>query len=70
MKKFDDEKIIFEIGSYVNLDKFFCMLVYRGYASAMIVYKRADQLLLQVLMDHFDSLPLQYRHIGHLHEEV
>ena len=54
----------------MNLDKFFCMFVYRGYASAMIVHTWADQLLLQLLMDKFDTLLLQYRHIGHLHEEV
>ena len=53
-----------------NLDKFFCMLVqYRGYASAIIVNTRADQLLLQLLMDKFDTLPLHNRHIGPLHEE-
>ena len=28
----------------------------------------ADQLLPQLLMEQFDTLPLQYRHIEHMHE--
>ena len=30
----------------------------------------ADQLLLQLLMEQFDTLPIQYRHIEHMHEGV
>ena len=30
----------------------------------------SDRLLLHGLMDKFDTLPLQYMHIGHLHEVV
>ena len=30
----------------------------------------ADQLLLQLLMEQFDTLPIQYRHIEHKHEGV
>ena len=30
----------------------------------------ADQLLPQLLMEQFDTLPIQYRHIGHMHEGV
>ena len=30
----------------------------------------ADQLLLQLLMEQFDTLPLQYRHIEHINEGV
>ena len=30
----------------------------------------ADQLLPQFLMEQFDMLPLQYRHIDHMHEGV
>ena len=30
----------------------------------------ADQPLLQLLMEHFDTLPTQCRHIEHMHEEV
>ena len=30
----------------------------------------ADQLLLQLLMKQFDTLPIQYRHIEHMHEGV
>ena len=30
----------------------------------------ADQLLPQLLMEQFDMLPIQYRHIKHMHEGV
>ena len=30
----------------------------------------ADQLLKQLLMAQFDTLPIQYRHIEHMHEGV
>ena len=30
----------------------------------------ADQLLPQLLMEQFDNLPIQYRHIEHMHEGV
>ena len=30
----------------------------------------ADQLLSQLLMEQFDILPMQYRHIKHIHEGV
>ena len=30
----------------------------------------ANQLLPQLLMEQFDTLPIQYRHIEHMHEEV
>ena len=33
----------------------------------MIVQPWADQLLPQLLMDQFETLRSQYRHIGHLH---
>ena len=36
----------------------------------MKVQARADQLLSQLLMETFDTLTSQYRHIRHLHEEV
>ena len=44
----------------------------RGYSRtcAMIVHTRADQLLLQLLMDSLNTLLSHYRHIGNLHEEV
>ena len=31
---------------------------------------QVDQLLPQSLIEPFDTLPSQYRHIGHLHEEI
>ena len=35
---------------------------------SMVVPIRADQLLPQFLLELFDTLPLQYRHTGHVHE--
>ena len=38
------------------------------YAYDIIGHTRADQLLPQLLMEQFDTLPIQYRHIEHMHE--
>ena len=42
------------------------------YAYAIIGHARADQLLPQLLMEQFDTLPIhvQCRHIEHMHEGV
>ena len=40
------------------------------YAYAVIGYTRADQLLPQLLMEQFDTFPIQCRHIKHMHESV
>ena len=39
-------------------------------AYAIIGHTQADQLLPQLLMDQFDTLPIQCRHIEHMHEGV
>ena len=36
------------------------------YAYAIIGHTQADQLLPQLLMDQFDTLPIQCRHIEHI----
>ena len=47
------------------------MAFYIGfYAYAIIVHTRADQLLPQLLMEQFDTFPIQCRHIEHMHEGV
>ena len=49
------------------------MAFYIGvYAYDIIVHTRADQLLHvpQILMEQFDDLPIQCRHIEHMHEGV
>ena len=47
------------------------MAFYIGvYAYAIIVHTQADQLLPQLLMEQFDTLPIQCRHIEHMHEGV
>ena len=40
------------------------------YAYAIIGHTGADQLLPQLLIEHFDTLPIQCRHIEHMHEGV
>ena len=42
----------------------------RGYACAIIVHTWANQLIRQLLMDQFDTLYTQCRHIEHMHEGV
>ena len=37
---------------------------------AIIGHTRADQLLPQLLMEQFDTFPIQYRNIEHMHEGV
>ena len=47
------------------------MAFYIGfYAYAVIVHTRADQLLPQLLMEQFDTFPIQCGYIGHMHEGV
>ena len=41
-----------------------------AFVYAWIVPFWADQLLPQILMEQFDTLPIQYRHIEHMHEGV
>ena len=40
------------------------------YAYAIIGHTRADQLLPQLLMEQFDTFPIQCRHIEHMHKGV
>ena len=47
------------------------MAFYKGfYAYAIIVHTQADQLLPQLLLEQFDTLPIKCRHIEHMHEGV
>ena len=47
------------------------MAFYIGfYAYAIIVNKRANQLLPQLLVEQVDSFPIQCRHFEHMHEGV
>ena len=40
------------------------------YAYAIMGHTQADQLLPQLLMEQFDTLPIQCLHIEHMHEGV
>ena len=47
------------------------MAFYLGvYAYAIIVHTRANQLLPQLLMEQVETLPVQCRHIEHMHGGV
>ena len=50
-----------------ELGQFLCIVFNMG---SMVVPIRADQLLPQFLLEPFDSLTSQYRHTGHVHEEI
>ena len=67
MKEFGSEKIIFDKMTAVRTRQFF---TYMAFVYALIVPLWADQLLPQLLMEQFDALPLQCRHIEHMHEGV
>ena len=43
---------------------------YMAFVYAWIVPLWADQFLAQLLMDQFNTLPIQCRHIEHMHEGV
>ena len=46
------------------------MAFYIGfYAYAIIVHTLADLLLPPILMEQFDTFPIQFKHIEHMHEE-
>ena len=46
------------------------LLPYMAFVYAWIVPLWADQLLPQLLMEQFDTLPIQCRHIEHMHKGV
>ena len=67
MKEFGSEKIILTKWQLWELRQFFTYMVF---VYAWIVPLWADQLLPQLLMEQLDPLPLQCRHIEHMHEGV
>ena len=58
--------ILSELFPFVDLNGFYIGF----YAYAIIVHTRADQLLPQLLMEQFDTLPIQCRHIEHMQNGV
>ena len=66
MKKYYFGKIILTNLQLCELRQFLCIVFNMG---SMVVPIRAGQLLSQFLLEPFDTLPPQYRHIGHVHEE-
>ena len=58
---------VYKFISFVELRQLF---PYMAFVFAWIVPLWADQLLLQLLMEQFDTLQIQCRHIEHMHEGV
>ena len=67
MKEFGSQKIILTKWQLWELTQLF---PYMAFVYAWIVPLWADQLLLQLLMEQFDTLRIQCRHIEHMHEGV
>ena len=67
MKEFGSQKIILTKWQLWELRQLF---PYMAFVYAWIVPLWADQLLLQLLMEQFDTLWIQCRHIEHMHEGV
>ena len=67
MKEFGSQKIILTKWQLWELTQLFPYVVF---VYAWIVPLWADQLLLQLLMEQFDTLRIQCRHIEHMHEGV
>ena len=71
MKEFGSQKGISDkIAAMRTLTFFRLVSTKRGYACSMIRHTWTDQLLSQLLIEHFDNLPTQCRHMEHLHEGV
>ena len=67
MKELGFQKsIIDKMAAMSTLTFFRLVSTKRGYVCSMIVHTRADQLLLQLLIEYFDTLPAQCRHIEHM----
>ena len=67
MKEFGSQKIILTKWQLWELRQLF---PYMAFVYAWIVPLWADQVLLQLLMEQFDTLPTQCSHIEHMHEGV
>ena len=67
MKEFGSQKIILTKWQLWELRQLF---PYMAFVYARMVPLWANQLLLQLLMEQFDTLRIQCRHIEHMHEGV
>ena len=71
MKEFCTQKnIIDKMAAMRTLTFFRLVSTKRGYACSMIVHTPVDQHLAQLLMELFDTLYTQCKHIEHMHEGV
>ena len=67
MKEFGSEKYFFDKMTAMRTWTIFPNM---AFVYALIVPSWADQLLPQLLIEQFDTLPVQYRHIEYMHEGV
>ena len=65
MKEFGSEKIIFDKMTAVRQ-----LFPYMAFVYTWIVPLWADQIQPQLLMEQFDTFPIQCRHIEHMNEGV
>ena len=56
--------------SLLDLNQTLQTCSYRAFVYALMVPSLVDQLLPQLLMEPFDTLPIQCRHIEHMHKGV
>ena len=70
MKEFRPQKIIIDKMTAMRTPTIFRIVLQRGYACSIMVHTGADQLLSQLLIEHFDTLPTQCRQIEHMHEGI
>ena len=63
MKKFGLEKIFFDKMTAVILPN-------KAFVYALMVPSWANQLLPQLLMEQFETLPIQFKHIKHIDFEL
>ena len=67
MKEFDLEKIIFDKMQHENLDNFHLIMVLRMHRWCLHVLINSYH---SFLIEQFDTLSIQYRHIEHMYERV
>ena len=66
----DSTKIFFSKLRSAGLNYNLPILPNKVFVYAKMVPSWADQLLLQLLMEQFDTLPIQCRHIEDIHEGI
>ena len=66
MKELCSNQIIIDKIAATRTLTSFWIVLNRGYSCDMIVHTRAHKLILKILIEQFDTLPTQCRHIKHV----